>query len=291
MVGRAADGSRQQMSDAFLENLVLWYTDRVQEALGFEVFVHLRRGEGGVAPEIQSYLPPLVTNDNRLQHALPVIGAVNVAGTQGTPLKVAELVEQEQGVITGAAEVAIIGRSLLVAVGRADAAVHVEDDLRRRATVMHTVDPLPGKIGKRGEVFLGGQNLRLEAPHLTGRGSLFRDSMAADNPPHDRVEAEPVGIVHVVVPAEASENGLAELPDKTVATVLPTTGVRECVPGNLGQSDRIVQFPVRQQASVGSDLGTVELKLEPTVKIQPQNPRIRFTHRVSHINAPNPPIT
>ncbi len=76
-----------------------------------------------------------------------------------------------------------------------------------------------------------------------------------------------------------------------MTTVLPTTGVREYVPGNLGQSDRIIQFPVRQQPSVGSDLGTVELKLEPTVKIQPQNPCFPFTHRVSHINTPNPPIT
>ncbi len=57
-----------------------------------------------------------------------------------------------------------------------------------------------------------------------------------------------------------------------MATVLSTTGVRECVPSNLGQSDRIIEFPVRQQPSVGSDLGTVELKLEPTVKIQAQNP-------------------
>jgi len=156
---------------------------------------------------------------------------------------------------------------------------------------MNLVDPLPGKISKRGEVFLAGPNLGLEAPHLTGRGRLFRDSMAADDPSHDWIEAEPVGIVHVVVPAKASENGLAELPDKTMATVLSTTGVRECVPGNLGQSDRISEFPVRQQPSVGSDLGTVELKLEPTVKIQPQNPFFRFTHWVSHINTPNPPIT
>ena len=93
--------------------------------------------------------------------------------------------------------------------------------------------------------------------------------MAADDPSHDRVEAEPVGIVHVVVPAKAPENELAELPDKTVATVFPTTGVREYAPGNLAPSDRIVQFPVRHQLSVGRDLGTVELKLEPVVKIQP----------------------
>jgi hypothetical protein len=35
----------------------------------------------------------------------------------------------------------------------------------------------------------------------------------------------------------------------------------------------------------------VELKLEPTVKIQPQNSIFLFTHRVSHINPPNSPIT
>ncbi len=107
----------------------------------------------------------------------------------------------------------------------------------------------------------------------------------------DRVEAEPVGIVHVVVAAKASEPGLTELPDKTVATVLSTTGVGEHVPGHVGQSESIIQLPVRQQPSIGSDLGTVELKLEPTVKIQPQNPLFRFTHRVSHINTPNTPIT
>ncbi len=156
---------------------------------------------------------------------------------------------------------------------------------------MHSVYPLPGQIGKRGEICLGGQDFRLEAPHLTARGRLFRDSMAADDPSHDRVEAEPVGIVHVVVAAKASENGLTELTDKTVASILPTTGIRECAPGNLAQSDRIIEFPVRQQPGVGRDRGTVELKPQATVKIQPQNPRFRFTHRVSHINTPTPPIT
>ena len=111
---------------------------------------------------------------------------------------------------------------------------------------MNLVDPLPGKIGKRGEVSLGGQ-IRLEAPHLAGRGSLLGDGMTADDPPHDRVEAEPVGIVHVVIPAKAAENGLAELLNKTVTTVLSTTGVRKYVPGNLAQSDRIIQLPTRQQ--------------------------------------------
>ena len=55
------------MCDALLEYTVGREADRVEEALGFEVFVHLRRGEGGIAPEIQPYLAILVANDNRLQ--------------------------------------------------------------------------------------------------------------------------------------------------------------------------------------------------------------------------------
>ena len=89
---------------------------------------------------------------------------------------------------------------------------------------MNAVDPSAGKITKRGEVFLGGQNLRLEAPHLTARGRLFSDGMAADDPPHDRVEAEPAGIVHVVVAAKASENGLAELADHAMRLAHIPTG-------------------------------------------------------------------
>ena len=42
MVRRTADRAGQQMGDAFLKNLVHRQTDRVQEALGFEVIVNLR---------------------------------------------------------------------------------------------------------------------------------------------------------------------------------------------------------------------------------------------------------
>ena len=78
--------------------------------------------------------------------------------------------------------------------------------------------------------------------------------MAANDPSHDRVEAEPVSIVHVVVPAKPPENRLTDLREKTVATVLPTTGVRQYGAGNLGQSDRIIQFLVRHPSCVTRDL-------------------------------------
>ena len=186
--------------------------------------------------------------------------------------------------VAGAAEVSVVGCSLLVTVGRADAAVHVENDLCRRVTVMNPVDPYPVHVGQGFNVRIGGQKLRFEASIWLEDAACLATAL----PPtihRDRIEAEPVGIVHVVVAAKTAKEGLAELPDKIVATVLPTTGVRECVPGNLGQSDCIVQFPVRQQASVGSDLGTMELKLQATVKIEPQNPRFRFTHWVVSVRS------
>ena len=69
-----------------------------------------------------------VAGDHRQQHPPPELGAVVVAPPEHHPLQVAELVEHEQGMVAGAAEVAVVGRALLLAVGLADRAVHVEDD-------------------------------------------------------------------------------------------------------------------------------------------------------------------
>ena len=93
--------------------------------------------------------------------------------------------------------------------------------------------------------------------------------MAADDPPHGGITAQTVGIVHVVVPTKASENGLAELPDHLMPPVLTGTAVLEETPGNLSQAKGIVKLPVGEKSSVGSDLGTVELKLQSTVEIDP----------------------
>ena len=141
---------------------------------------------------------------------------------------------------------------------RADAAVHVENDLRRRVPVINPVDPHPVHVGQDFNVRVGSQKPRLKAPHLAGRGCLFCNSMAADVPPHNRVEAEPVGIVHVVVTAKAPENELAELPDKTLATVLPTTSGRECAVvksqghlGNAGAVYRSTRLPGQKRTSYG----------------------------------------
>ncbi len=156
---------------------------------------------------------------------------------------------------------------------------------------MNLVDPRPAHVGQGFNVHIACQKLRLEACHLAGGCSLSFNGFATNNPTHGGITAQTVGVVHVVVATKTAKEGLAELPDHAMPPVLAGTTVLEKTPGNLGQAKGIVKLPIGQKSSVGSDLGTVELKLQPTVEIQPQNPTSRFTRRVSRINTPNTSIT
>jgi hypothetical protein len=114
---------------------------------------------------------------------------VHIAGPQGAPLDIAELVEHEQRMVAGAAEMAVITAALLLAIGRAFARIHIEHDGLRRSPLVHRVDPLTEQIGERGEIFGPAEPLRLEAPHLAGRGSGASDRLVADHPAHRRIAA------------------------------------------------------------------------------------------------------
>ena len=105
------------MGDAFLKNLVIRQADRREETLGVQKLVYVRRGKGRIPSEVAAQFPFPVTLDDGFQNAAPIVSAMDVAGTQGTPLKMAELVEQEKGMVAGAAEASVVGRSFLVAVG------------------------------------------------------------------------------------------------------------------------------------------------------------------------------
>ena len=61
--------------------------------------------------------------------SLPAICAVDVAVAQGAAFQHAELVEQEDRVITGAVEMPVPGGPFLIAMGGADRAVHVQHDV------------------------------------------------------------------------------------------------------------------------------------------------------------------
>ena len=61
------------------------------------------RGKSGIPLGIAAQVPFPVTLDDRFQNVAPAVGAMNIAGAQRTPLKVTELVEQEQRMVAGAA--------------------------------------------------------------------------------------------------------------------------------------------------------------------------------------------
>ena len=143
MVGRAGDGTREQVSDACLKNRVGLETDRVLVTLGFQELIEVRRGEGRIASEVAPHLPIPITGNHGFQNVVPAMGAMDVAGAQGAPLQIAKLVEHKQRMIAGTPEVPVVGRALLIAVGWAHTGIHVEDDHPRRVPRMHAVDPLP----------------------------------------------------------------------------------------------------------------------------------------------------
>ena len=95
MVRWTANGAGQQMSNALLKNGVRLEADGVEEALGFQKLVDVRRSECRVATKIKPNLPFLVAVHHRLQNSTPTIGAVNITGTQGASFQITELVEQE----------------------------------------------------------------------------------------------------------------------------------------------------------------------------------------------------
>jgi hypothetical protein len=91
---------------------------------------------------------------------------MDIAGAQRALLQIAELVEDEQRVITSAFVVAVPDAHSLFAVRRADARIHVEHDASRRTASMNAVDPLARKIGESRQVPSRRQPLCLEAAHL-----------------------------------------------------------------------------------------------------------------------------
>ena len=113
--------------------------------------------------------------------------------------------------------------------------------------------------------------------------------MAADDPPHDRVEAEPVGIVHVVVAAKASENGLAELANHAMPPVHAGTTVGKNIANHLSKFNGGIKLSIGESVVTldpwNSSLSrqTVGPWTQKSVKIDPKAPLFRFTHRVCHI--------
>ena len=160
------DRTRQQVANPVLQNPICWKPDGILDPLGFEVLVDIGIGKVCVGAEIEVRDLAPIASYNRLQHILPAVRRMDVAGTKCAAFEVAEPVEHEQRMIAGAFVMTVPKAHLLLAMGGADTRIHIEHNAARRASAMNPVDPLAEKIGERREVLRRREPTRLKASHL-----------------------------------------------------------------------------------------------------------------------------
>jgi Enoyl-(Acyl carrier protein) reductase len=210
-----------------------------------------KRVDGGLSrPTGTNTSLALISRHDGLEHSVPFVGAVNVAGTQSAAFQITELVEHEQRVIAGAGVMAVPDAILLLAMGRAHARIHVEHDATGRSSAVHKVDPLAGQVSKSRKVLGCRKPLRLEAAHLARRSRTILSRFAADHPAHRRIMAQALGVVHVLVSGKATKYRLPEQPSQCVSTILASACVGQNITRHHRQTDRIIEFAIGKQPSV-----------------------------------------
>ena len=85
------------MGDAFSKNHVGFETDRVLVALGFQELIEVRCGKGCIASEVTPQLAVPIPGDHGFQNVAPAMSAMDIAGAQGAPLKIANWLNTNSG--------------------------------------------------------------------------------------------------------------------------------------------------------------------------------------------------
>ena len=116
----------QQLHNLPLQIVVSGKANGVLHVPLFERLVDLRLGKGGVAPEGHLFALRLLPLDLGQQQFLPVVGAVDIAGPQFGGQTVAFAAEQQQRMIAGGLEVAVVCTVFLAAINRDLCAVHIK---------------------------------------------------------------------------------------------------------------------------------------------------------------------
>ena len=70
---------------------------------------------------------------------------------------------------------------------------------------------------------------------------------------HDRVAAQPVGVIDVLVPGKARENRLPQEPGEAMPTIPASAGIDEQIRPHVSQAKGVIEFAVEQQAAVRTD--------------------------------------
>ena len=177
----------------------------------------------------------------------------------------------------------IPGRTLLLAMGRALGAVHVENDTFRAASVACTPSiQVPDRSVSASRLASVANHSVSKRPIWLLDAARTIETLTADDRPHRRIAGEAQGIVDILVAGEPTQHRLAEKPAQLVARVLATAAVEELRDRHVGEPKGVVQLAVGEKAAIRGDPCAVELELDPAVEGDPEARLFRFTRRVRH---------
>jgi len=125
-----------------------------------------------------------------------------------------------------------------------------------------------------------GQHLGLEAAHLAGRCGLLLSGTLADDVTHHRIVTQPLGVVDILIPGQATVNRPAQQRRHAVADVVAGPEVKQVSGNQLRQSRRIIKIAIGEKTGVRTDPRSVELQLDGAVESEPQRVLACFTHEV-----------
>ena len=284
---RPPHGPGQPVRDLLAQDAVGGQPDGVEIARLFQSLIECGDRIGGIGPEEPHDVPRGIPGDHRIEHISPAVGTVDVAVAQGAAFQHAELVEQEVRVITGAFEMPVPGGPFLIAMGRADRAVHVQHDILQAVAIMEPVDPLPVQVGQRFPVLGQGQRLGLEPPHLGSRGRLRIDRPATHDLAHHGIEGQPVSVVDILVSGQPPIDRLPKQPIEPMDGVPAPAVVAQRRRRQIGQPERVIQLAHHQKATVRTELRATKFQAHARVEIHPICPLRARTLWVIHETRPS----
>src|SRR5262249_30116894 len=94
--------------------------------------------------------------------------------------------------------------------------------------------------------------------------------------------AQTFGVVHILVPGEATKYRLSEQPGQCVPTILAGACVGQNITCHRGQAECVVEFAIGQQSGIGRHHRAAKLKHQTAIEIQPKSIRFRFTRWFRH---------
>ncbi len=182
---------------------------------------------------------------------------------------------------------AVVSALLLLPKHRDFGRIHIEDRPAGRIHRLRPPDQRPIHRGQSPEVLLLGKHLGLEGLQPGGQCSTPVPDLFRANQPEGRILAQPLGIIHILVPRQAAVHRLPQQIGEGKLRILATAPVRQMLLDQPSEPESLVEFAHQDQAAVRSDAGTLEIDLERYVEGELKRLILYLTHWVLASGVPS----